>query len=484
MNRIFLCLFIAFFCSSAMVTLEARCSDAADEEPCNSPGQSTDSVIIRSIIITGNQVTKKAIILREIEFKEKDTLQRSGFSSLLGTSKQNIFNTRLFNFVTVDTTCSPDLHMVDVHIRLVERWYIWPIPFFEISDRNFNVWWETRDFNRLTYGVNLTFFNARGRNEKLRILAHFGFNQKFGFDYNVPYVNKKQTLGVGFGAAVELNRELAVYTLNNEPVYLRSNSIYLKKMAGAFAEVSFRPDMLSTNTFRISYSRSYFDSAVRVFPGFMITPEPFQQFISLAYLLKIDHRDVHYYPLKGFYADAEVNHSIPYEAAHNTFLMTNLKIYLQFYYRWYWASGFTGRISIAREQPYNLQRSLGYGKYFVRGYEYYVVGGQHFAILKNNLKFAIVPQRIKKIGFIQTTKFNTIPLALYMNAFVDAGFAYRQARSGPESGETGNSLENSLMIGYGLGLDFTTYYDVVIRVELSVNRMNRTGVYIHFVAPI
>jgi hypothetical protein len=40
------------------------------------------------------------------------------------------------------------------------------------------------------------------------------------------------------------------------------------------------------------------------------------------------------------------------------------------------------------------------------------------------------------------------------------------------------------LIGYGLGLDFTTYYDIVIRVEAAVNRMSQPGIYVHFIASI
>jgi hypothetical protein len=70
-----------------------------------------------------------------------------------------------------------------------------------------------------------------------------------------------------------------------------------------------------------------------------------------------------------------------------------------------------------------------------------------------------------------------------MNAFIDMGFVYHYADS-PGDVDSGNTLENSFLIGYGLGLDFTTYYDVVIRVEGAMNRMGQPGLYLHFIAPI
>jgi hypothetical protein len=113
-----------------------------------------------------------------------------------------------------------------------------------------------------------------------------------------------------------------------------------------------------------------------------------------------------------------------------------------------------------------------------------VIDGQHFALLKNNLKFALLPQRTETIGFIKTTKFNTIPLALYLNAFVDMGYVYHYSENPADGIYAGNTLENSFLIGYGIGIDFTTYYDIVIRVEGSMNRMNQPGLYLHFIAPI
>ena len=42
----------------------------------------------------------------------------------------------------------------------------------------------------------------------------------------------------------------------------------------------------------------------------------------------------------------------------------------------------------------------------------------------------------------------------------------------------------STVFGTGIGIDFVTYYDKVIRFEYGVNDMGETGLFIHFVAPI
>ena len=47
-----------------------------------------------------------------------------------------------------------------------------------------------------------------------------------------------------------------------------------------------------------------------------------------------------------------------------------------------------------------------------------------------------------------------------------------------------NFLDNKFIFGTGIGLDFVTYYDKVLRLEYGVNDMGETGLFIHFVAPI
>jgi outer membrane protein assembly factor BamA len=448
-----------------------------------SPADSAGFVILRNIVIEGNRVTKAPIITRELRFKEGDTIPAALLPALLQAGKDNVFNTKLFNVVTFDTTFVEDSR-VDIRISVIERWYIWPIPFFEISDRNFNVWWETRDLSRLTYGIDFTFYNMRGRNETMKILTHFGFNQLYGFNYFIPYVDRRQTLGLGFGADVELNHETGVMTAGNEVVYYKDRSSLPKQLIYSFGEMRYRPSIYSYHTFRLSYNQYYFSDSVLAVPGFALKNQNSQIFGSIYYQYKNDHRDVQFYPLTGYYFDAEFMHCFPYSYTHNTYIKASARKYWQLYNRWYFASGLTLKFSLAKEQPYYLVKGLGYGREYVRGYEYYVVDGQHFILWKNNFKFAIIPQRMIRLGFLKSSKFNTVPLALYANIFADMGYVYHYYTETDYRTNPGNTLQNSFMIGYGAGIDFTTYYDIVIRCEFAMNLFNRPGFYLHFVAPI
>ena len=128
---------------------------------------------VNSIEIEGNKITKRATVLRELSFEIGDSLTREEFNEKLKQSELNIGSQWLFNFV--DIVPNYNENNIDIAIEVVERWYVWPYPILEISERNFNVFWDSlqnsnfTDFSRLNYGVFLNWYNFRGRNELLKM---------------------------------------------------------------------------------------------------------------------------------------------------------------------------------------------------------------------------------------------------------------------------------------------------------------------------
>jgi outer membrane protein assembly factor BamA len=450
--------------------------------PPNNPKDTTGFLVIHSIKIKGNLQTRPSIILRELEFHESDTIGRTFFQPMLKAGRENIFNTALFNFVTIDTIPlggSP-LNM-DVIIHVVERWYIWPWPYFEISDRNFNSWLETTDLSRLTYGIDLTIRNITGMNETLKFPIHFGFNQKLGFSYQIPYINYRKTVGIGFGMEYNWNHEVIVEAVDNKPVYYKNTDYFPRKNLYAFTEILLRPTFYARHTFRLSFNAWSFSDSLLNVPGYTTGTSNHLNYFSIYYQYKNDHRDIQYYPLKGTYFDVELDQNGLFSSSVNEFfLKSNFRRYFHIHNRWYFASGLTGKLTLTPQPPYFMQRGLGYGREFVRGYEYYVIDGKDFILWKNNFKFALIPPHEFNIDFIHSSKFNRVPFALYLNVFCDMGYVNWDALPDDQS----NTLRNSLLVGYGIGLDLTTYYDIVIRLELSMNAEGTPGIYLHFIAPI
>jgi outer membrane protein assembly factor BamA len=466
-----------------IVLFTSKVSFGKEHQNTKVGSDSSKFVIINEIILSGNKITHPSIILRELRFQKGDSLRLDSLTMVLRTSRENVFNTSLFNFVTCDTLhLKGEANKINILIRVIERWYIWPWPYLVLSDRNLNSWLETMDLGRFTYGTNVTFYNVWGRNETLIFPVHFGFNQRYGFTYNIPYINRKETIGIGFGADYRRNHEVIEQSMDNKPVYYKDDQVYPKQLWDVFFQLLWRPGIYTRQTFEIHFYQYHLSDSLLKVPGYSFdnTTNNFHYF-SFFYQFRDDHRDIHYYPLRGYYFGINLLQNGFFGDDVNTLsIMCYLRKYWQLDNRWYFASGLTGKGSFTSKPVYFLEQALGYGRDYVRGYEYYVVDGQDFIVFKNNLKFALLPQRVKKLDFLRSTKFNPIPYALYLNLFADLGYAYNENKIGNQF----NSLQNTLLIGYGAGLDFTTYYDIVIRLEFSVNRMGEPGFYLHFVAPI
>ena len=136
---------------------------------------------ISSILINGNNKTKKEIILRELELKTDSAYSQDELKVKILKSKNNLTNLKLFNFVDIKSI--EKNQNIEIQINVIEKWYIWPYPIFELSDRNFNTWWEEfsennySDFSRINYGFFFNWENFRGRNELLKVKIRTGFKR-------------------------------------------------------------------------------------------------------------------------------------------------------------------------------------------------------------------------------------------------------------------------------------------------------------------
>ncbi|MFN7261084.1 MAG: POTRA domain-containing protein, partial [Cyclobacteriaceae bacterium] len=102
---------------------------------------SSRTVTVNRIIIIGNKRTRDPIISRELSLKTSDTVRFYKLPEILSLDKRKIYNLRLFNTVTI-RSLEMSYNTIDLLVEVEERWYTWPIPIFELADRNFNEWWQ------------------------------------------------------------------------------------------------------------------------------------------------------------------------------------------------------------------------------------------------------------------------------------------------------------------------------------------------------
>ena len=450
------------------------------------PSFTDKPVIVEAVALTGNHITRNRVIYREMMFSPGDTVLAGDLDSLVAMTRENLMNTSLFNFVETEIFAGKDSSHVIVGFQFTERWYIWPVPILKISDRNFNVWWKSKDLSRLSYGFYVNWHNFSGNKDNLTATLQFGYDRLFSVQYDFPYLNAKQTLGMGFGAGRWRQQETAYVTENNRQQFYQEPVAYARDDIFTFGQLLIRPGIYNSHLLEIRYDRHHFsDSLISKNMYYSVEDQNDVQYFTFRYLFKCDHRDYRPYPLQGYYADVEVvkrGFGIFQKNAMNIFqLSATFRKFWGFRPGLYLASGISGMVTAGdNPQPYFLHRGIGYGRDIVRGYEYYVVDARHFVILKNNLKYALIPQREDRIRFVRSEKFGRIFYALYLNIFLDAGYGYYNKKFALEN----NDLQNALLLGYGTGIDFSTYYDIVIRLEFSMNLMNEPGIYLHFMAPI
>jgi len=190
---------------------------------------STRLVRVNSIYIKGNKKTRRKIITREITVSPGDSLQLITLSRRVKLSRNNVYNTNLFDKVkiTIEETMPGQ---ADLHVQVNERWYFFPAPIFRLVDRNFNDWWANQDknFRRVNYGVRVTQYNFRGRAERLRIVAQTGFEDRLVFNYKIPYIDKKQQVGITPEILLLNTKNLAYITDDHLRLFLSAERDLLK----------------------------------------------------------------------------------------------------------------------------------------------------------------------------------------------------------------------------------------------------------------
>lgn len=444
---------------------------------------SVEMVYVNQIYLSGNKITKNRIIFRELAVKPGDSLCYNDFIKALQKSKENLNNISLFNFVEVRDmqVVANGKRQANVHIDVIERWYIWPMPLIELAERNPNAWWETKDLSKINYGLFFTWENFRGRREALKLTAQGGYDEKFAFHYDIPFINKPQTFGIILGAGLRRNHEVTYQTINNKPVRHRDDN-YIRQEYFAYAALNIRKNIHNSHYFELEYNdHQYEDEIFQLNPDFDPDQDKDFKYFSLTYFYKNDHRDSRTYPINGYYMDAIlVKRGLGISPASNVNLLSltsNLRKYWNLGNQWYLGTGFTGRVANTDRNPYFLNTGLGYNNDFVRGYEHYVIDGQNFALIKTDLKYALFQNRITSLPVLPS-KFNKIHWSIYLSFFADVAY------STTDLPQLTNTLQNEALLGYGTGINFVSYYDMVFRFEYSFNKMGERGFFISFMASI
>jgi outer membrane protein assembly factor BamA len=433
-------------------------------------------LLLKDVVIAGNDKTRPATILRELPFEIGQKYPLHILNERLSAAQTLLMNTGLFRKAIVklkDVNASEAIVSVD----LEERWYIYPIPFIRPVDNSFFQWatQKDRDFERLNYGINVTHNNLTGRNDRLNVKFMNGFTRQLGIQYNNLYLDGDMKWSTNVGFEVGNNRAVNYKTENNQLVPLKTeNDDFVHSFVKAYAEINYRKAIKMRHTFGIGFNRDRVaDTVFQLNPKFNLDPGK-KGYADLYYRAVYTDVDFLPYPTKGWLAEASITKKGIGSELNLWQLSAKTSATWPAGKQQYFNLVLAGMVKLPFEQPYITQRFIGSGNMFLQGYENYVIDG----VAGGYIKAAFGKQLFNKILNLPAPKWqqlkalHALPFRLYAKAFINAGYVYNQ---NPGT----NNLTNKMLCSGGVGLDIITLTDLVIKIEWSFNLLGQNGLYLH-----
>ena len=424
---------------------------------------------IRAVVVDGNVRTKESIIERELGFTRDQPLIYS--DSLLGIWRMRLESTKLFNWVEITKNSIGDT----LNVHVVERWYIWVKPEGGFLDRNFSEWWKNRDIQRLSIGATVYVNNILGQQGGFFVRQAKGFMAADGFGFQRPFLKYKNCNAWKFSLDNMRSRRAWINSENNQVVIKEHWGIRQQEQLIGIAEYKRRFEYKWQGVVRYKFARDYAAQDIEALnPQYFIAPlgvvnsqyEDWKQYTHSLVLGCIrDTRNQANYPTKGSEWKAGVSGGL--QRCNNI-----AKPYgeLDSKYRGFYTLGTHTSLAVLAQMRYRfgtlgyiLQRQMGYGMEYVRGYEAFVFDGAGVALGKAAWRYQLLgDQRSLKLRFLPSA-YEKVPIQCWFNIFADVGRTlspYQIDR---------NPMSNQTLMSVGTGIDLLCYYDALARFDCSYN---------------
>jgi len=425
-----------------------------------------DEIIIDQIIITGNKRTKENIITRELSLKLGIPITKKNLIPIIEEDKRKVINTNLFNEVNFSLEIIRDNYLI-LNIDVIESLYWNPTLIFELSDRNFNDWWQNfnHDIKRINYGIGVFNGNLSGRRDFIEALFRLGFIKEIYVSYYRPYLSKKQKGGLEIDFNYIDYNHLEYNFFNYIPEFHKSNNS-LKKELLTSIEYSHRESFYNYHYFELGYHNINLNDTLSLLNENYYYNNRIKNSFNLSYEFDRDFRDIKNYPLNGFRLNIKIkkNGLKIFKDINKWKARIYYSNYINLKKNYYYSYNFSSYIS-SKNQPYYLYENTGQ----IRGYEKYLIYGHSNIIYRNTLKKRILSTNYSRNNSNYFKRIKNIPFNVYLKIFYDSGAIWKYEKA------LNSRLNNTYLYSFGVGLDIVTIKNISLRTELSRNKNKETN---------
>ncbi|RQW01021.1 MAG: hypothetical protein EH225_09940, partial [Calditrichaeota bacterium] len=319
-----------------------------------------------------------------------------------------------------------------------------PVPLLFINEH---------DWNKLSYGLQLSHYNFRGRNEKLRLGGWLGYNPAYYVSYFNPWIGSRSRLIMGLGFQ---RRKV-------------ENKIF------DFEENRFGFDVIIGKRFNLKMdTQLQLDMSRIELPGefreYAVSGDGVDVVPNISLKMRWDDRDLFEYPKNGLYLGFNLRKSgfTPNQPDFWRFESDN-RIYIPIY----------KELSLAARQLLVLNRGdlpiydrtfIGFTER-IRGYfqrvfpepaDFKEYPSPKISLSSFELRFPILPIRYFSFeeGPLIPSLYQNLKFGISAGVFMDTGIAWQWQDQ---------IALNNFFTGYGIGLHIHLPYVYVLRFEFAVN---------------
>lgn len=473
---------------------------------CNLPFLSAQKhFILSDIAVVGNKKTHKEVIIREMTIHLGDTIAFADTAAIWKRNQQNLYNLKLFNNVElhtqvekIDSLCT--ICPIKLEIIVKERWYFFPLPKVVVEERNsYDLLQKLRNnagvplaqwqLPRLSYNLGLVWRNVSGRNDTWSLWAQTGFANRLQMEYTRPWLLPKQKMDFYAGMQYKEQKQLIYGTENGAAQWAHTQQKPLQTTYKIYAGARKRFTPFQSIYTQLTYSYILMsDSIFHFTPHYITNPQRLEHYPSWAWVYTNDKRDVKTFPLQGFHFRTYLRWAgyLPGSTTSFSKLGYSFAQYIPLSQRFFFAYGSQSMLTLGKKIPFYEKTAIWIDKdefptYYndLRGYERYAIDGTFIFINKAEIKFALLPRKIRHSNLIPFKKFQDFPLGIYLGSFAEGGYVADRSINNQDT-----FLKNKLLYGYGMGIQIISFYDYLIRMEVARNHLGQIGFNFHAVVPI